>query len=450
MQISCPGCGFSRDVADEKLPPNSTLATCPKCAKKFKFRDLPVFMPYDLESPAERARPMPPLAAQPEPEQPGPEENVFPAALNAPGTPEAPNAPGAPETAENTAEPETARAEPKVRRVKKTRMPATELLAEDFASGATDAKPEPDRPEGERKKPVRKISLDDDRDAYAASEEPYRARRDESDAYEDAPPPERLGPAAKAKEKAGELWAKLRQEPRSDREGGGEGSHDDFSLRGDDEEYDLDESVAVIPWERHDRFGFFPAFFLTLKMILTQPARFFASLRLLGGGRTNALAFSLIIVELFLLIDFAWSLAGPMSKFSGPERQEMLGQLGSVSAAGLLMGFILFPLFLGFLSYIDALATVVLLKILRTPEVDFFATHRLVCYSAAPGVILAVPVAGSLLLPLLLVWNIVLQALGVREIHRVSMVYSLAVALIKWTIYLVLLFAAWQTMAPHY
>jgi hypothetical protein len=30
------------------------------------------------------------------------------------------------------------------------------------------------------------------------------------------------------------------------------------------------------------------------------------------------------------------------------------------------------------------------------------------------------------------------------------MVYSLAVALIKWTIYLVLLFAAWQTMAPHY
>jgi hypothetical protein len=442
MQIICPACGFSRDVADEKLPPNSTLATCPKCAKKFKFRDLPVFMPYDLESPVERARPLPPQAAPsaPEPSAPepsAPEERVFAVA------------PEAPETAEVAAAPEPARAEANVRRVKKTRLPAKELLAEDFLRDAKHETPGPELPEGERKKPVRKISLDDDKDAFATSEEPYRTRRDEHDEDQDAPPPERLGPAAKAKEKAGEFWAKLRQEPGSDRTGGDFDPENDFPLHEDDERDDPDVSVEVIPWERHDRFGFFPAFFLTLKMILTRPTRFFASLRQLGGGRTNALAFSLIIVELFLLIDFAWSLAGPMSKFSGPERQEMLGQLGSVSAVGLLMGFILFPLFLGLLSYIDALATVVLLKILRTPEVDFFATHRLVCYSAAPGVVLAVPVAGSLLLPLLLVWNIVLQALGVREIHRVSMVYSLAVALIKWTIYLVLLFAAWQTMAPH-
>jgi len=188
---------------------------------------------------------------------------------------------------------------------------------------------------------------------------------------------------------------------------------------------------------------------LTLKMILTRPARFFASLHRLGGGRINALAFSLIIVELFFLIYFVWSLAEPAPKISGPGRQEMLGQLGAVPATGLLMGFILVPLLLGLLSYIDALATVVLLKILRTPQVDFYATHRLVCYSAAPGVILAVPVVGTLLSPLLLVWNVVLQALGVREIHRVSMVHALAVALIKWTIYLVLLFAVWQTMAPH-
>jgi len=448
MQIICPACGFSRDVADEKLPPNSTLATCPKCSKKFKFRDLPVFMPYDLESPAERARPLPPRAAQPRPEQPRPEENVFPDTPETPSPLDAPELPETPEASQQPAEPETPRGEPKVRRVKKPRLPAAELLAEEFAAVAKDQEPEPDRPEGERKKPVRKISLDDEPGDRAVSDEPYRTRRDERADAGDAPP-ERLGPAAKAKEKAGELWAKLRQEPGNDRTDGGFDSHDGFSLRRDDEDYDPDESVEVIPWERHDRFGFFPAFFLTLRMILTQPARFFANLGRLGGGRTNALAFALIIVELFLLIDFAWSLAGPVSKFSGPERQEMLGQLGSVSAVGLLMGFILFPLFLGFLSYIDALATLVLLKILRTPDVDFYATHRLVCYSAAPGVILAVPVAGSLLLPLLLVWNIVLQALGVREIHRVSMVYALAVALIKWTIYLVLLFAAWQTMAPH-
>ena len=40
MQIKCPKCGFSRDVPEEKIPPRTQLATCPKCKHKFKFREL--------------------------------------------------------------------------------------------------------------------------------------------------------------------------------------------------------------------------------------------------------------------------------------------------------------------------------------------------------------------------------------------------------------------------
>ncbi len=41
MTIQCPKCGFSREVPEDKLPASASIATCPKCAHKFKFRDLP-------------------------------------------------------------------------------------------------------------------------------------------------------------------------------------------------------------------------------------------------------------------------------------------------------------------------------------------------------------------------------------------------------------------------
>lgn len=45
MLIQCPECGFSRDVPEEKLPSSASLATCPKCKSKFKFRNLPEAAP---------------------------------------------------------------------------------------------------------------------------------------------------------------------------------------------------------------------------------------------------------------------------------------------------------------------------------------------------------------------------------------------------------------------
>ncbi len=40
MQIICPKCQFARTIPDEKIPAAAEMATCPKCANKFKFRNL--------------------------------------------------------------------------------------------------------------------------------------------------------------------------------------------------------------------------------------------------------------------------------------------------------------------------------------------------------------------------------------------------------------------------
>lgn len=41
MFINCPYCGFSREVDEASIPSASTFATCPKCGKRFRFRDEP-------------------------------------------------------------------------------------------------------------------------------------------------------------------------------------------------------------------------------------------------------------------------------------------------------------------------------------------------------------------------------------------------------------------------
>lgn len=39
MLISCPECHFKRYVDENQIPESATLATCPKCQNKFRFRD---------------------------------------------------------------------------------------------------------------------------------------------------------------------------------------------------------------------------------------------------------------------------------------------------------------------------------------------------------------------------------------------------------------------------
>jgi len=37
MRITCPNCGFSRDMPEDRIPSTARLATCPKCRHKFRL-----------------------------------------------------------------------------------------------------------------------------------------------------------------------------------------------------------------------------------------------------------------------------------------------------------------------------------------------------------------------------------------------------------------------------
>lgn len=54
MKITCPNCGFARDVDEKNLPPKAVMATCPKCKHRFKFREsTPAFLAEEPIAPKE-------------------------------------------------------------------------------------------------------------------------------------------------------------------------------------------------------------------------------------------------------------------------------------------------------------------------------------------------------------------------------------------------------------
>jgi hypothetical protein len=40
MKITCPGCGFERDVDEAGLRPSAAVAVCPRCRERFRFRNV--------------------------------------------------------------------------------------------------------------------------------------------------------------------------------------------------------------------------------------------------------------------------------------------------------------------------------------------------------------------------------------------------------------------------
>jgi predicted Zn finger-like uncharacterized protein len=56
MKIVCPACSFSREVPEEKIPPKTKIATCPKCGHRFQFRNIPELNdPVDTTTPSDHS-----------------------------------------------------------------------------------------------------------------------------------------------------------------------------------------------------------------------------------------------------------------------------------------------------------------------------------------------------------------------------------------------------------
>ncbi|WP_231583980.1 YIP1 family protein [Desulfovibrio sp. TomC] len=556
MRITCPQCGFFRELPDTKAPVTPTMATCPKCRHRFRFRPDPISatpgsrLPAGEEgvsswrrSAAKQDR-QPPAAAwesldestqeivpedgvatteAPEldvvtdatfapappsdysgqaslvshdglPEPMPPErrgQDVEPEDLSAPGDdPDEPvslshwakpvesdrpathqrlvdpaparsrtratRPPAAPVEPETPPAPVSRPADPAPQAATRdgTDEPATRLPVEPVEAVEPVALVEPPQVERPVPPPAPEIAP-----PPAAAVEPVvatpavqppsakeiSAADATAEASEDSPPAAKKPEPALRSDGVRDIWARL--QAMDDRKPGKPRVEHQRPAEDEPEEPQREAVTDPIPWERQDAYGFFPGLFLTLRQILLHPMDFFDSLPI-GRPKGKALVFNLLISEFLLVIDFMWSLFGLRARIGSPGGPEAMSSLGHSPSLTFLGAMLLVPLVLSVGIYLDAWVTHLLLLLFRSTKKGFNETFRVLCYSAAPTVLSAVPVAGQLLSPVILIWYMALQAIGLKKCHEAAYTQTLAAIFIKWSIYLFLLLAMLQSFTP--
>ncbi|MBG0776225.1 MAG: zinc-ribbon domain-containing protein [Desulfovibrionaceae bacterium] len=360
MQIICPNCQFAREVPEDKLPPRAVVATCPRCKEKFKFRELPPEDEFLIEEPEAAATPDEPAASDAS------------AARSAQDAPDA--EPAAP------AEPVEPTAQDVWQRLEAMTPP------DGFSDRAADR--------------------DADRDADADA--PPEAPSEPAQAAEPAQPAEPWrAPDARPQSHAD-------QDASRDRASG----HADADTEADPfgpgwAAADAHDHVTVdVPWERMDRYGFFPGLFQTIRRGMLSAPLFFQTMPL-NGALTRPLAFAVLLNLFAFLCEFAWDRLGLpqlwlQTSFSLPE---------TMAATDLLMLMAVLPALLVLGVFINAAVCHLFLLLVRAGKSGFEGTFRAVCYGAAPMVLNAVPYVGPVVA---MSWSLIVTFIGLKQIHRTS------------------------------
>ncbi len=167
------------------------------------------------------------------------------------------------------------------------------------------------------------------------------------------------------------------------------------------------------PWEKRDRVGLWQGTWQTLKGVLFSPEKLFTALTFTDGIK-EPLAFGLLVGSIGSMFTLFWQFlmfSGGISAFDLSVSDRF--PIGLIFAVLL----VLVPIFVtaGIFFYTTALH--LLLLIVRGGGNGYEATFRVVSYSQATQVLGLVPVIGSWIGG---VWQVVVQIIGLREIHDTS------------------------------
>lgn len=192
------------------------------------------------------------------------------------------------------------------------------------------------------------------------------------------------------------------------------------------------ESVA--PWEQLEHYGVVPAFLNTLKNILLKPGEFFVGLPT-SGGMIRPLLFAMVVCEVAALSCLVWNFFGLGPNFAELGRTEWFQGLGSGHPLGGVALLGLAPVVLVLSTLLDAALSHLLLGLLRGASRPFPDTFRTVCYAGGPWILATLPMSFGYLIPIVLIWHMTLQAIGLKKLHEAGYPQVLAAVLVKWSLF---------------
>lgn len=196
---------------------------------------------------------------------------------------------------------------------------------------------------------------------------------------------------------------------------------------------------AVAPWEQLELYGAVPSLLNTVKNVLLKPGDFFDQLPPFSG-KIRPLLFANVVClasVIFGLIWFRFGLGPNLSDLGRTDGFQGLGagMIGSLAWLGLS------PILVTAFVFLDSALGHLLLGLLRSASKPFEETFRTICYAGAPWMLTLLPVSWQYLIPIVLIWHMTLQAIGLKKLHQAGYPQVLASVLVKWSLYFMASFA---------
>ncbi len=206
----------------------------------------------------------------------------------------------------------------------------------------------------------------------------------------------------------------------------------------EDKQNDIGEEGRVErrapPWESRPELGLWQAIYQTFKGVLFSPDKLFSSMTH-KGGIMEPLAFGLLLGSIGSMFGFFWQflmMSGSLMALG----EELIGHL-SMSLIFFVI-IIISPLFVTIAMFVTSAVLHLLLLVVRGGKNGFEATFRVVSYSQATQIWGVIPFLGGFIGAL---WIIIVQIIGLREIHETSYLRVILALLIPVALGLLLLLA---------
>lgn len=336
MRIRCPECDFERDIDTTKIPATATVATCPRCTHRFRFRDPETGASVLEMEEAERAAQM----------GPGQENSVHHA--------------------------------------------HSEPAPVDGQTPQADIPPSPAAQDGDDPLPPGAIipqidisheGLDADQAGDSLSRPTLGA--DQSVQTQNAP---------KQTANNGKLPPWLtpnRAKP----------SPDTPDSHGAQSPTDGVGSFEGIPWEHPERFGFLGSLLHTILRVMFRAPELFRQARS-NAPINKAIVFFLLMSVMDVLIYRMWAINALQSlaeTVSDPTALSPLQELVPSAGGDILMLLLFTPFIALFRLFFFAGLYHVMIRLVQPDKADFATVVRVIAYSSATYVLSLVPVVGSLL-----------------------------------------------------
>jgi predicted Zn finger-like uncharacterized protein len=179
------------------------------------------------------------------------------------------------------------------------------------------------------------------------------------------------------------------------------------------EEPEMDYARKGAPWENRSELGLWQGIYETFKAVLISPEALFKGLTI-KGGIVEPLAFGTLIGSIGTMFGLFWQFL-MWSGLALTYGESVFGQF----AMGLifLIIMVVIPIFWIAWIFFSSAIMHLLLLIVSGGKNGYEATLRVVSYSQATQIWSLIPFIGS---TIAFIWQLVVQVIGLRHIHRTS------------------------------